>query len=303
MKHGCQEATIEIELAKDGKKLKKNVVVRCLIRKEGNKTIYSVNGENKSKKATVEMARSLSIQIDNLCQFLPQDKVVEFAAMTPIELLRSTQRAVAEQEMIDTHEYLKEKRRDQKELNRRIGGDQDILSNLEGRQRLQQADVDRMREREELVKKIRYLEACRPFAQYRRAKVEHDESKAQKTNATEALKSLRARVEPSMRAVNAKDRYKKQCLAAANYRRKAVTKAEEYTVKLNTKFQSLVDQENELEAQKAAEKRGTQNYKNEIARRDNTIHRLDKFMESPPPEVDSKAYNEKIVSLVALFRL
>ena len=37
----------------------------------------------------------LGIQVDNLCQFLPQDKVSDFARMTQQELLENTEKAVS----------------------------------------------------------------------------------------------------------------------------------------------------------------------------------------------------------------
>ena len=48
----------------------------------------------------------MNIQIDNLCQFLPQDKVSEFAKMTPIELLAATQKAAAEPTVQEEHSQL-----------------------------------------------------------------------------------------------------------------------------------------------------------------------------------------------------
>lgn len=53
-----------------------------------------------------EMTRSLNIQLDNLCQFLPQEKVVEFTKMSPTELLHSTQRAIGDGELLVMHEKL-----------------------------------------------------------------------------------------------------------------------------------------------------------------------------------------------------
>ena len=298
VKHGCQEAMIEIELAKDDRRFKRNVIFRCLIKKEGNKTIYSINGENKSKKSTVELARSLSIQIDNLCQFLPQDKVVEFAAMTPVELLRSTQRAVADQEMIDTHEFLKEKRKNQKDLQQRIDADQDILNNLEGRQRLQEADVERMREREQVVKHVDYLVSARPFAEYRHALRTHKEAKERRKAATEELGALTSEVEPCLKAVKDKGRYKKQCETTTEARRNALTKHEEYVGKIDKKYQSLVDLDKEIEDRVEAEHRGAKKHKSDVARIEGNISRLKKQMEDPPPSIDSVAYNEKIVGLL-----
>jgi len=41
-----------------------------------------------------QLVADLGIQVGNLCQFLPQEKVTDFARMTPQELLENTEKAV-----------------------------------------------------------------------------------------------------------------------------------------------------------------------------------------------------------------
>ena len=41
------------------------------------------------------MVGRLNIQVGNLCQFLPQDKVADFAKMNQQELLENTEKAVS----------------------------------------------------------------------------------------------------------------------------------------------------------------------------------------------------------------
>ena len=294
MKHGSQEATIEIELAKDGTRFKDNLVIRSTIKREGNKSTFSVDGKPQGKKAVMELARSLSIQIDNLCQFLPQDKVVEFAAMTPVELLRSTQRAVASQEMIDMHEQLKDLRRKQKDVQAKCASDQDSLANLEGRQRLQEADVERMREREQTVKNISYLEAARPFAAYRTARVVHREAKEKRKVAQELLNKLKNDVEPALRAVNAKQRYKEQIEAVVRARKDDIVKAERRADAFGKTFIELHDKHNELSAEFNAEQKGVKNHRQDIARFERAIDSLKRQMEEQPSELDVQAFNERI---------
>ncbi|EDN08568.1 hypothetical protein HCAG_05067 [Histoplasma mississippiense (nom. inval.)] len=130
VKHGCEEATIEIELAK-GRNHRENPVIRRTIVRKGNKSTFTINGKPSSKASVLELAKSFSIQIDNLCQFLPQDKVAEFAALSPIELLHSTQRAAAGPQMLQWHEDLKSLRAEQKKLLAANAGEREQLANLE----------------------------------------------------------------------------------------------------------------------------------------------------------------------------
>ena len=294
VKHGCQEAMIEIELAKDGKRFKKNIVIRCTIKRDGNKSIFLIDGKQQSKRAVIELCRSLSIQIDNLCQFLPQDKVVEFAAMTPVELLRSTQRAVASQEMIDMHESLKELRRNQKDIQAKNAADQEQLDNLEGRQRLQEADVERMREREQIVNHVKMLEVARPFAAYRSARSAHNERKEIRKAAQMELTRLTKEIEPSLRAVNAKEQYRAQIAAVVTQRKTAIGQVERHADAIDKKFKDLEDKHNELVAADSAEKSGGKKHRQEIIRLEASIGQLKRQMEVEPPELDIQAYNRRI---------
>ena len=47
-----------------------------------------------TQKDVVETVGLMNVQMNNLCQFLPQDKVVEFAKMNPQQLLEATEKAV-----------------------------------------------------------------------------------------------------------------------------------------------------------------------------------------------------------------
>jgi chromosome segregation ATPase len=43
-----------------------------------------------------DLLRKLNIQVDNLCQFLPQDRVADFPKMSPQQLLENTEKCVGE---------------------------------------------------------------------------------------------------------------------------------------------------------------------------------------------------------------
>ncbi|KAL8826595.1 MAG: hypothetical protein Q9170_007342 [Blastenia crenularia] len=294
VKHGEQEADIEIELAADPKRHQRNPVIKCNIKRENNKSTFSIDGRPSNKKTVIELCRSFTIQIDNLCQFLPQDKVVEFAAMTPVELLRSTQRAVAPQEMLDMHEELKEHRRKQKAVQERVQGDQDALENLESRQRAQADDVQRMREREVIKKRVGFLEMSRPFPLYREAQRAYIEAKKTRRQAAEEFADLEREVEPSLRALNDKKTYQQQVEAATNGRRKIVQDAEKAADGIDRKLKSLHERKGELDAEVEVEKNGGKDNRKEAMRLEQNIVRLKKQIEEQPPDLDISGYNERI---------
>lgn len=58
------------------------------------------------KKQVDDVVSGLNIQVDNLCQFLPQDKVGNFAQLSPQELLRETEKAAGTETMLSLHDKL-----------------------------------------------------------------------------------------------------------------------------------------------------------------------------------------------------
>ncbi|KAL8733040.1 MAG: hypothetical protein Q9181_003746 [Wetmoreana brouardii] len=294
VKHGEQEANIEIELAADPKRHRRNPVIKCNIKRENNKSTFSIDGKASNKKAVIELCKSFTIQIDNLCQFLPQDKVVEFAAMTAVELLRSTQRAVAPQEMLDMHDELKDHRQKQKSIQAKVQGDQDALQNLENRQRMQADDVQRMRDREVIKERVRLLEASRPFATYREARQKYADGKNRRKTAAEELDKLEKDVEPSLRAVNAKQVYKDRVEIVSRDRKRAVQNAEAEADKIDRKLKTLHERKGEYEAEVEAEKNAGRESRKEFARLEQTIVRLKKQIDEPQPDTDISGYNERI---------
>ncbi|KAL8798941.1 MAG: hypothetical protein Q9182_006263 [Xanthomendoza sp. 2 TL-2023] len=294
VKHGEQEATIEIELARDPRRHRRNPVIRCNIKRENNKCTFSIDGNVSNKKTVIELCRSFAIQIDNLCQFLPQDKVVEFAAMTPVELLRSTQRAVAPQEMLDMHDELKDHRQKQKGIQAKAQAEQDALNNLENRQRMQADDVQRMRDREVIKERVRVLQASRPLVAYRAVKQRHAEAKERKKHVANELEKLKQDVEPSLRAVNDKKDYQRQVGAMTNGRRKAIQDAEKAADGIHRKLEALLGRKSELEAEREAEVNAGKETRRDIPRLQGNIAALKRRIDEEQPDLDISGYNEQI---------
>ena len=214
--------------------------------------------------------------------------------MTPVDLLKSTQRAVASQEMIDWHEQLKDYRKKQKAVQEKVAADQEALTNLEGRQRLQEADVERMREREQIVKRVSYLEAARPLAAYRSIRVRHAEAKGRRKEAQRELARLQKEVEPSLRAVNAKKRYKEQIQLVVNERKNVITKDERIAERIDKSYRDGQDRHNDLGAEYEAERNSGKGHRSDITRLDHKITELKRQISREPPVLATQAYNERI---------
>lgn len=294
VKAGTREATIEIELQNDHR-TRRNPIITRIIKKEGNKSTYTLNGQTVSGKGIQELARSMNIQIDNLCQFLPQDKVVEFAAMTPVELLQSTQRAAAEPEMLQFHEDLKKLRAHQKELLANSSGDREALRNLESRQEMQRDDVERLKQRDEIKRKVAWMEKCRPIPKYQDAKTRANEAKQRKKTLTAELKSLSAELAPALRRVNERQNYEIQVRKALQQGKEISEKADRTAENVLKKVTDLEQKLKDFEGMSEAEKRSIKTKREDKNRVRGVIGRIKKQMEEEPEPFDPKAANDKMV--------
>ncbi|KAE8374881.1 P-loop containing nucleoside triphosphate hydrolase protein [Aspergillus bertholletiae] len=293
VKHGCREATIEIELA-GGPRFRRNPVVTRTIKRDGNKTSFTINRKSATRAQVLKLAQSFSIQIDNLCQFLPQDKVSEFAALTPIELLNSTQRAAAGEEMVEWHDDLKKLRAQQKKLQADNKSDKDLLTNLEGRQEMQRADVERMRQRAQIKRKIEMLELARPVTKYREMHINFKEMKRRKEEVSRELEQLKAELEPALRAVNAKKQYCLQIDEVVSYKKARVEEAERTASELGKEIEQYEEKMKDLDRKIESEKKSNAHSKQERTKIQQTINKLNRQLTEEAIEFDADWYNEKI---------
>ncbi|KAF2458103.1 P-loop containing nucleoside triphosphate hydrolase protein [Lineolata rhizophorae] len=293
IKNGTREAEIEVELAA-GPNQRRNPIITRNLRKAGNKSSFTIDGRPATNKDVSSLAKSFNIHLDNLCQFLPQDRVVEFARQTPEELLASTQQAAAREEMTAWHRDLKKLGAERKAKLKDHAGHKDHLVQLQGRQNAQRGDVQRLEERRDLLEQVKTLRRMRPMIEYQEAKQMVEELKHRKQEAQTELDELKARVEPTLRAVNAKETYKeakqKEVEKAERMAQRCADDAARYLGDVESVKGEIVHSQKEREA--AIE--GDRKRKQDVIRTEGNIARLKRQLEEPLIQFDVSAYNERI---------
>jgi len=109
IKHGEDVAVLEISIAA-AEEEQEDLVVKRVIRKDPesstkSKTTFYVNGERTTQKDVKKIVAKSKIALDNLCTFLPQDKVGSFSSLTPQQLLIETEKTLKPY-FYDTHREL-----------------------------------------------------------------------------------------------------------------------------------------------------------------------------------------------------
>ncbi|XP_040913547.1 structural maintenance of chromosomes protein 5 [Toxotes jaculatrix] len=197
VKRGCHKGSIEIELYKrDG-----NVVINREIIVENNQSLWMLNGRHCNQKTVEEEVRALHIQVSNLCQFLPQEKVGEFAKMSKIELLEATEKSVGPPEMYEYHCELKNFRNKERELENVVKERSSFLEKAKQRNERNKHDVNRYYEKKRHLDVIELLEKKKPWVEYETTRKELEGVRRERDEAKRQLSVLRQAQVPMLRQI------------------------------------------------------------------------------------------------------
>ncbi|KAA6420293.1 MAG: structural maintenance of chromosomes 5 [Trebouxia sp. A1-2] len=204
IRRGEDEGSVTITLA-SGKA--QPLVVYRRIRTDaqsGGISDWKLNGATCAMKDVKQKMKDLNVQLDNLCQFLPQDKVVEFAKLSPVELLRETQKAIGDSRLADLHKELIEENKLSNTSNRERNS---VATELHQQQDLNgrlQRDVERFKNREQLLAKVKLIESKLPWIEYNDAMKEFTEVKDRRRQAEACLEARKKDFEESQQPLRGK---------------------------------------------------------------------------------------------------
>ncbi|XP_066376413.1 structural maintenance of chromosomes protein 5-like isoform X2 [Miscanthus floridulus] len=140
----------------------------CITRKidTKNKSEWLLNGATVPKKEVIDVIKKFDIQVNNLTQFLPQDRVSEFAKLSPIQLLEETEKAVGDLDLPVQHRQLVERSKELKALEVAITQKEKTLNNLKALNAEQEKDVERVRLRDNLLRKAELMKKKLPWLKF-----------------------------------------------------------------------------------------------------------------------------------------
>ncbi|KAL3686437.1 hypothetical protein R1sor_009011 [Riccia sorocarpa] len=124
-----------------------------------NKSDWLLNERPVPKKDILDVVQGFNIQLNNLTQFLPQDRVCEFAKLTPIQLLK----AVGDPELSSQHKSIHVIKH---LFSQTINSLESSLAQNKASNREIEEDGQRMRQRNELLLKAESLRKKLPWLKY-----------------------------------------------------------------------------------------------------------------------------------------
>lgn len=193
VKRGTNKAVIELELFNPAGR---NYVLRREIMRQGNRSHFTMNNLPIKSKEVTQFVAEMNIQISNLCQFLPQEKVVEFSQMNYTELLEKTEQAVGERGLYEDHQTLKECRVKEKELLQHLNDKEIHLKKLQQLNDRVEHDVQRFNERQTTLEKIETLEKKKVWLHYDQKRILFEKCKKEKKKVDDASQEKRRQQNP-----------------------------------------------------------------------------------------------------------
>ncbi|BFY96965.1 hypothetical protein BsWGS_00005 [Bradybaena similaris] len=160
IKYGADRACIEIELFNPHDA--RNYIIRREIT-SSNTSHWWFNGQPSTLRGIEELVSRLKIQVGNLCQFLPQEKVADFARMSQQELLENTEKSVGRADLYESHQLLKTARQTARHLEQDVAKlHRDLDQEKQKNARLEH-DVKSYKDRKTFLEKVAILKMKKPW--------------------------------------------------------------------------------------------------------------------------------------------
>ena len=141
------------------------ITIKREINSDTKSSKWFLNRKSSSKEKIKQELSSLSIDVDNLCSFMPQDKVGNFTRFTPKEILQNTLKAIMTQDGEKSYYDVQTELADVETV--KMDGDRDLQAKKKTRDQLHgqiegmRAEVQRMEQRKTAEEKLKFYEIRR----------------------------------------------------------------------------------------------------------------------------------------------
>ena len=215
--HDQHVSLIEIELTpQPGEEV--HIFKRKIERGKGGRngrgaSSYYLNDVKVNAKQVRELVTSTyHISVDNLCTFLPQDRVGSFSGFNAQELLIETEKSMSGSgHLYDTHMSLIAMEEDLRKGGNEVETVQGQLKRLEADNERLEREKERMEEREEAVKQLELLEKKFVWVKFDQCREQTQQLKTEKDAAKAKVKEAQEKLAPLQEAhallVSKKERY------------------------------------------------------------------------------------------------
>lgn len=192
---GASEARINITLRTGSSSQQSHDLSRdCTISRSfsESESKWKIDGRRADERSVRSLCQLLNIQLDNLCHFLPQERVAEFAGLSPERLLLETERTVGHGELHAMHEDLVRSDNERQQLRAKVEATEQRHAALAAERDQLQQEAAKYEEYEAKTRELQNHVKLIPYAQIQDLKVQQRELKRERDRAKRALDTFDA---------------------------------------------------------------------------------------------------------------
>ncbi|GMY22549.1 structural maintenance of chromosomes protein 5 isoform X2 [Fagus crenata] len=290
VKRGEESGHVKISLRGDTKDEQIDITRKIDTR---NKSEWLYNGKVVPKKDVVQIIQRFNIQVNNLTQFLPQDRVCEFAKLSPVQLLEETEKAVGDPQLPIQHRALIEKSHELKNIQLSVERNGETLNQWKALNAELEKDVERVRQREELLTKVESMKKKLPWLKYDMKKAEYMEvkelekdAKKKLDEAAKTLSDLREPIEKQKQKKALLDAKCKKASSLINENSKRLTELMSNESHLGVQVRGKYNEMEDLRKQEESRQRRIIKAKEDLAAAEVDLENLPPY-EPPKDELDN----------------
>ncbi|KAH3664134.1 hypothetical protein OGAPHI_004848 [Ogataea philodendri] len=246
IKSGEKEGSIELEL-KGANSFETVVVERKLYRKA--KSVWYVNNRPSNESQVKALLKEYNIQLDNLCQFLPQDRVARFASLKPEELLKEIERLYENGELLEQHNKLMELHALRQEKTKALADIEFQMSALNEKRKSLEERAQQYHEYQRLEKELAKHETLRPYVELSTVKKHRDDLKQKVHDTSQKVEEFDQKILPMKETLTRfrknlgdTDTKIKECTTTKETLNKEIEKHLKDIESYDSKIQGLADQ-------------------------------------------------------------
>lgn len=188
-----EQTYVEIDILRNNRE--EVVTVRRTINAETNSSKWLVNGARATETRVKEIMKEESIDVDNLCTFMPQDRVGSFSGMTPKEKFVETLKSIDEN-LAAKQTELADAESSKENLRRDHDAKSEELKNVQNQLQGMRQEREMLERKEEYKKELLDFEMYKSYLDTVSTKKERNEKQRALELARQRLNEERDKIQP-----------------------------------------------------------------------------------------------------------
>lgn len=249
---------------------------------KGSKTQWEINGRTATENEIKKILKAYNIQLDNLCQFLPQDRVSKFADLKSEDLLREIERSYGNGQLLEDHNAITALQSTIAVNTKKFDESNNLLEELKTKNDSLRESVEKHKHFLKLQRDLEKTEMIRPYVVYQEKKRQRDHVKQAYESKKEDYKLFQAKIRPLKDAISHGDEKVRELEDKIedleNQKSKFklnLKRTNDELVKLDNKNKKYLQQLMEYDSTMDQAKRNYRKHKQEVERTKQVLSELD----------------------------